>query len=150
MEYLTKSKKSDYRISLTDQHISDFKKHLIDGFPNEQCGFIFGIREKNNHKTTEIKPVANIKEGDQKRRFEIDPLDYMKAENYALTNDMDLIGIYHSHPLHPATPSIHDYKQALESISYIIMSIDENSMIDLKSWRINEKLKFEEEKLIII
>lgn len=149
MDHLTNSKNSKYKISITNAHVSDLKKHLIDGFPNEQCGFVFGIRNNKTHKTTEIKPVKNIKKGDQKRRFEIDPLDYMKAERYALENDIDLIGIYHSHPLHPAIPSVHDHKQALESISYIIMSIDKNSMVDLKSWRINQEQKFEEEELII-
>ena len=149
MTHLTSLKTSNFKVILSHNHISALKNHLIAGFPNEQCGFLFGIRNSSHHKITKIMPVNNIKIGNQKRRFEIDPLDYMKAERYALENEVDLIGIYHSHPLHPATPSIHDHKQALETLSYIIMSINENKMLDLKSWRLNHQQVFEEEILTI-
>ena len=48
--------------------------------PNECCGFLFG-RDDEESRTVEIAlPIVNSKEGDQRRRFQITPLEYMKAE----------------------------------------------------------------------
>ena len=62
---------------------------------------------------TNILEVNNSKTGDKKRRFEISGKDYMQAEKFALENDFLLLGIYHSHPNHPAIPSEHDRVAAL-------------------------------------
>ncbi|MEM9675225.1 MAG: M67 family metallopeptidase [Bacteroidota bacterium] len=116
-------------------------------YPNECCGFFYG-QESNERTVTEAIPVQNSKEGDQRRRFEISPLDYMKAERYAAENGLSLLGVYHSHPDHPARPSEHDLKQAVPYFSYIIYSIREGKMADVTSWRLDEQGKeFEEEKI---
>jgi len=116
-------------------------------YPNECCGFFYG-QEGDDRSVTEAIPVQNSKEGDQRRRFEISPLDYMKAERYAAENGLSLLGVYHSHPDHPARPSEHDLKQAVPYFSYIIYSIREGKMADVTSWRLNEKgAEFEEEKI---
>jgi proteasome lid subunit RPN8/RPN11 len=62
----------------------------------------------------------------------------MKAEQYALLYDTTLIGVYHSHPQHPAIPSEHDLKQALPFFSYIIVSVLDGKSDNLFSWRLNE------------
>ena len=118
-------------------------------FPNECCGFLFG-HESNNRVITFAKPVVNSKEGDQKRRFEISPFDYMKAETYAIENDLELLGIYHSHPNHPAIASVHDLAKALPFFSYVIVSVLDGEIDDVKSWKLlDEERKFEEEKVNI-
>ena len=60
-----------------------------------------GHRKRDDRLITDILIVNNAKEGDKKRRFEISPKDYMKAEQYAEKNNLQLLGIYHSHPNHP-------------------------------------------------
>jgi proteasome lid subunit RPN8/RPN11 len=116
-------------------------------YPNECCGFFYG-QEGDDRTVTEAIPVQNSKEGDQRRRFEISPLDYMKAERYAAENGLSLLGVYHSHPDHPVRPSEHDLKQAVPYFSYIIYSIRDGKMADVTSWRLNKAGKeFEEEKI---
>ncbi len=134
--------------------INDSAKKVIqeDGiktFPNECCGFLYG-------KDGEIRsidlaiPVINDKEGDQRRRFEISPLDYMKAEKYALENDLDLLGIYHSHPNHPAIASEHDLAKAMPFFSYVIISIRNGEAHEIQSWRLKDSERiFEEEKVFL-
>jgi proteasome lid subunit RPN8/RPN11 len=73
----------------------------------------------------------------------------MKAERYALENELELLGIYHSHPDHPAIPSEHDFRQAVPFFSYIIMSVRHGSNKRLTSWRLNDDNKFEQERIII-
>jgi proteasome lid subunit RPN8/RPN11 len=119
----------------------------IKSFPDECCGFIYGNEdEKGNRIVTEVMVVDNSKEGDKRRRFEISPKDYIKAEKYAFESNLQLLGIYHSHPNHPAIPSEHDRIAAQPYFSYIIISVINNST-QLRSWRLNESAQFEEEKV---
>ena len=122
-------------------------EHAIRDFPNECVGFFYG--SDNGERTIiEAKIVKNSKEGDQRRRFEISPKTYMDAEKFALENNMDLLGVYHSHPLHPAIPSEHDRKQAVPYFSYIIVSENKNREVtEFTSWRLNEEQQFEEETI---
>lgn len=160
---------------------SRIRQLLIDDalntFPDECCGFLFGREERDGTRLVlDILVVDNSKAGDKTRRFEISPLDYMTAEQHALDHDWTLLGIYHSHPKHPAIPSEHDRKAAQPYFSYVIISVMEanagkgpsqtiapsqhndnnrqpslrsdGDTINLRSWLLNEEAQFEEEKII--
>lgn len=121
-------------------------RHAAATFPNECCGFFYGKDGKERNITLAI-PVENSKEGDQRRRFEISAFDYMKAENFASENNITLLGIYHSHPNHPARPSEHDLKQAVPFFSYIIISVMNGKVAKTTSWQLNDEFKFIEESI---
>ncbi|MEM6523563.1 MAG: M67 family metallopeptidase [Bacteroidota bacterium] len=116
-------------------------------YPNECCGFFYGSNAPKVVK--EALVIKNSSEGDQRRRFEISPNDYFKGEKYALENNLELLGIYHSHPDHPARPSEHDRVQAVPVFSYIILSIVNGGVTKATSWLLNNKDQFENEKLTI-
>lgn len=116
-------------------------------FPDECCGFFFGKEEAEERKVTEILVVNNSKEGDKRRRFVIAPKDYMNAERHAEENDLQLLGIYHSHPNHPAIPSEHDRVAAQPYFSYIIISVMDRAIAAIRSWQLNEESHFEEETI---
>jgi len=121
----------------------------INTFPDECCGFLFGREEHDRTRIlVDILAVDNSKEGDKRRRFEISPLDYMTAEQHALDHDWTLLGIYHSHPNHPAIPSEHDRVAAQPFFSYVIVSVLEKEVVTLRSWVLNDNQQFEEEKII--
>ncbi len=117
-------------------------------FPDECCGFMFGREEKGVRLISEVRSVTNQKEGDKRRRFEILPLDYMLAERYADESGLDLLGIYHSHPLHPAIPSEHDRVAAQPFFSYTILSVFPGEKTIIRSWRLNDNKLFEEEQIL--
>jgi proteasome lid subunit RPN8/RPN11 len=121
----------------------------VNTFPDECCGFLFGREETDGTRVViDILVVDNSKQGDKRRRFEISPLDYMTAEQHALDHDWTLLGVYHSHPNHPAIPSEHDRVAAQPYFSYLIISVLNNEIITLRSWLLNEEQQFEEEKII--
>jgi len=133
-------------LSLTKEALEVMHQDALESFPNECCGFFYG--HDGEFRNVEVAiPVNNSKHGDQRRRFEISPLDYMKAEQKALELGLTLQGIYHSHPLHPAIPSVHDLKQALPFFSYVIVSVKEQRIEDTRSWILNEQGEFQEETL---
>jgi len=120
----------------------------LSTFPDECCGFLFGREETDGTRlVVDILAVDNSKEGDKRRRFEIAPLDYMTAEQHALDHDWTLLGIYHSHPNHPAIPSEHDRKAAQPFFSYVIVSVMNNEIDAIRSWLLNEEQQFEEETI---
>ncbi len=122
----------------------------VNAFPDECCGFLLGTSDEDEHRiVTEIVVVNNAKEGDKRRRFAIAPLDYMKAEGYAEKKQLQLLGIYHSHPNHPAVPSEHDRVAAQPFFSYIIVSVQEKIPGPLRSWRLNDDHQFEEEEVTV-
>ncbi len=119
-------------------------------FPDECCGFIYGKEEDGIRLISEAAPVHNSKEGDKKRRFEISPFDYMKAERYALEKGLELLGVYHSHPSHPAIASEHDLKVAMPFFSYVIISVYDAKTIDIKSWRLRDEERIFDEETVTI
>ncbi len=126
--------------------IARMKSHAVSIFPDECCGFLFGAEENDGTRTiSTVKEVNNAKPGDKRRRFEITAKDYMQAEQFALDNAIILLGIYHSHPNHPAIPSEHDRVAAQPYFSYVIISVEQGHIDHIRSWRLNEVAQFEEE-----
>jgi proteasome lid subunit RPN8/RPN11 len=117
-------------------------------FPDECCGFLFGMEENDVREISEIVVVDNSKEGDKRRRFEIRPADYLSAERYADEHGLTLLGIYHSHPNHPSIPSEHDRVAAQPYFSYVIISVYDGQFQSLQSWQLNDQVQFGEETII--
>lgn len=134
------------KLLLSDEVTAYMQNHAEETYPNECCGFFFGEGGEERI-VTHIQRVTNAKEGDQRRRFRIDPKDYQEAEAYADENDLSFLGIYHSHPDHPAEPSEHDRKVAMPFFSYIILSVQGGETADIRSWRLNDERLFEEEQV---
>jgi len=134
------------RIAIEASAIDSMKRHALETFPEECCGFMFGS-DNSERLITQTKEANNIKKENRERRFEVDPLDYLNAEKYADASGLDLIGIYHSHPNHPAIPSEHDREQAVGYFSYVIVSVNKDEVVDIKSWQLDDSEKFIEEEI---
>ena len=124
------------------------RKHATVIFPDECCGFLFGDETENGVRNiTVAKEVENAKTGDKRRRFEITGRDYIQAERFAAENNLLLLGIYHSHPNHPAIPSEHDRIAAQPYFSYVIISVMHGAIDHIRSWRLNSASQFDEENI---
>jgi len=138
------------KVTLSEKAVEIIYQHGREAFPNECCGFLYGD-EKNGRVIELAVPAHNSKEGDQRKRFEISPFDYMKAEQFALQNNTQLLGIYHSHPNHPAIASERDRAEAMPFFSYVIVSVVDGEIDDLKSWKLKEEARvFDEEKVELL
>jgi proteasome lid subunit RPN8/RPN11 len=134
-------------IDIQSSAMNEMKGHGEEAFPNECCGFFYG-EEKNGVRMVSLaRRIENVKEGDQRRRFEISSKDYFKAERYATMEGLTLLGIYHSHPVHPAIPSEHDLAVAMPWFSYIIVSVEKDGVDHVRSWQLSPERKFEEETI---
>lgn len=135
-------------LNIDQQALEVMQKHAEATYPNECVGFFYGKEDDTTRYIELAVEVPNSKEGDQRRRFEVHPRDYMKAERYALENDTTLLGVYHSHPEHPAIPSEHDLKVAQPFFSYVIVSVKSGKSVKTRSWQLNEQNTFVEEVIL--
>jgi proteasome lid subunit RPN8/RPN11 len=138
-------------MSLVLSHIvwDNMVSHAEEEYPSECCGFFFG-NDGEIRKIIYAQRTPNIQTANRKRRFRIDPLEYRKAEKFSAENDLDFLGIYHSHPDHPAEPSEHDRSVAMPFFSYIIIPVSEGSAGEIRSWRLNSEETFEEEQVQLL
>jgi proteasome lid subunit RPN8/RPN11 len=84
----------------------------------------------------DVWPVDNISAENRKRRFIVDPVAYLQAEKRAIREEVTLLGIFHSHPDHPAIPSEHDLAAAHPFFSYTIVSVSDGAVADTKSYQL--------------
>jgi proteasome lid subunit RPN8/RPN11 len=124
-------------------------KGAVEHDTQECCGFVFGYEAGLHRTITDIMRVDNTSFGDKRRSFAISSKAYRDAENFAECNNLQLLGIYHSHPNCPAIPSEYDRMAALPYFSYLILSIMNNKFHAIRSWNLNSNFQFEEESLAI-
>jgi len=84
----------------------------------------------------------------KRRTFAIAPVDMLKAQKVARDQEWEIVGIYHSHPDHPAIPSEMDRAIAWPVYSYIIVSVPEGKGGEVQSWCLDESHQFRLEEII--
>jgi len=135
-----------------DQHLLEgIRAHGEASYPNEGAGLLLGHSSPVARQVLELQPLPNNFEPDQQsRRYRLDPLDIMRAEDDADARGLEIIGIFHSHPDHPAQPSQYDLEWSLPFFSYIITSIERGTATESRSWRLEDSpRRFEEEPILI-
>jgi proteasome lid subunit RPN8/RPN11 len=122
--------------------------HTEQSYPNECCGVMIG--EMTEPKTVhEFRICKNLNKERARDRYDMDPLDMLKAQREFENSSWEIIGIYHSHPDHPSRPSQTDTDRAWPNYSYVIISVRKGTVASAQSWVLNEGEKmFDEEPLV--
>ena len=123
-------------VYLTKEHIREIEAHGERTFPHECGGMIIGHFSNDGKKSVaELLPMENAMDAaEQHNRVLILPKDVLRAERYARSQKLDVIGYYHSHPDHPAIPSQFDLDHALPVWTYIIVSVEGGKAVDVRAW----------------
>ena len=116
------------------------------GYPRETCGLLLGVRRGDEHVVTQVRRARNLNVERAEDRYELDPDDFLAADREARAAGLDIVGIWHSHPDHPARPSATDRDGAWPGWSYLIVSVGREGVGEIRSWRLNGG-DFEEEKI---
>lgn len=127
------------------------EEHAEDMYPEECCGFIFGATRTENVVVDEVHRVQNRKEENRARRFLITPEQFMRAEEFADSEEKELLGIYHSHPDHPAEPSRFDLEHALPGFVYLITNVDKGKSRHSRWWELaSDRSSFSETQVAVV
>ncbi len=113
--------------------------HMCEGFPLEACGLFLGPIDSEYKPSGEIVKFWPTKNSAESARiYEIDSLDQLKASRYAQENDLEIIGVVHSHTHSEAYPSETDVSLAIDSSwLYSIVSLMEEETV-MNSFQIAE------------
>ena len=99
--------------------------------------------EKHDTTSAHFDTSGNSK----KRRYWIDPKDMLRVQREAREKELNIIGIYHSHPDHVAEPSECDRTLAWPEYAYIIVSVRKGKAVDVQNWALDSNHQFQSEPM---
>jgi len=125
--------------------------HGVRSYPFEGCGLLIGKIAAGHNHVFQIRPVNNVwpVEEEKRERFRISEDEWRDAELVAMTADLDVIGIFHSHPDCAPVASPRDLSWASwPGYSYLITEVREGKPLDSRSWQLKEdRSGFAEEQI---
>lgn len=139
---------------LTQAIHKEIQTHGAACYPNEGCGLLLGHVEDGNNVVSEIRPMENRwpVEAEKPIRFQIDEKAWQQVELEAMQNELDVIGIFHSHPDDEPVASPRDLAWASwPGYSYLITQVLKRQPTHSRSWQLKpDRSGFVEEKIIEI
>ena len=105
-------------------------------YPFEGCGLLLGPYASEKV-ATQVVLLKNTLRDEGRGRFDFtfSPQEFMAAQRLAEKNNLDIVGLYHTHPDHPARPSKTDEGQPmLAGWINIIASVHGGKFKEAKAW----------------
>lgn len=143
------------RVSSADQ--DRIRSHGAQTFPSECVGVLLGEIEGDVRTVLEVRPLDNTfdpeweaeerrERGDQavspqygqERRYLVSPDAMFALMQEERRTKRRVLGFYHSHPNHPAQPSVHDRDWASPWYIYLIVSVLEGKPDAMTAWRLDD------------
>ena len=101
--------------------------HALAAYPDECCGFLVARPDTEDaaapRSIVRALPASNTYEGERRRRFLVRAEELRGAERDLEGTGEVLAGFYHSHPDHPARPSLFDQEHAWPWYSYLVTAV---------------------------
>ena len=97
--------------------------HARSTYPRECCGAMLGAVEGDEKIVKVAIELENTFDGEQHSRYELRPEDLLSADREARRRDMDLVGIFHSHPDCDAYFSEADLRNSCPWYSFVVLSM---------------------------
>ncbi|MEX0270127.1 Mov34/MPN/PAD-1 family protein [Leptolyngbyaceae cyanobacterium UHCC 1019] len=154
-------------LSLSADHIQAMNAYAERTYPDECCGLMLGKVQEGDFPDTPIRVVTAIypvenrwdqqiaddlqdESSSKTRRYAIAPEEMLQAMQVARCRNLDIIGIYHSHPDCPAVPSECDRRLAWQHYSYSIISVQQGKAREFYSWNLDVNHQFQPESLVLL
>jgi len=135
-------------------------------YPHECCGLLVGYVDQAGAVAivVEVYPLENVwtstsaarfaesagivhlppsEAAGTERRYTIDPQQMLAIQKLAHTRELAIVGIYHSHPDHPALPSEYDRQLAWAEYVYPIISVCQGQCVDVQAWQLDANQQFQ-------
>ncbi|MCJ7824571.1 MAG: M67 family metallopeptidase, partial [Anaerolineales bacterium] len=134
------------KLHLPSNLLQRIEQHGEHSYPDEGAGVLLGHTHQDSVKIEDVIALENNFEADQRRRrYQIDARAMMQVEIAADDRQLEIVGIFHSHPDHPARPSDYDLEHSLPWFAYIITSIEAGRAGSSRAWRLlDDRSQFEE------
>ena len=104
------------KLTLDKKQLRKIIKHVDIHAPLESCGLLAG----KNDRVEKVLFVRN--QAQSPERFVMDPYEQLHAFEWIESNELELLGIFHSHPAGPETVSPTDVAEAAYDVVHVICS----------------------------
>ncbi len=115
-------------LELREEHETLLRRHGEETYPEEACGFLIGpppVAGNPRRVVDAVVRAENEKRSERTHRFLINPEQLRHLEQYWEAKGRSVVGIYHSHPDHPAAPSQFDLEHAWPWYVYVLIGVDQ-------------------------
>ena len=103
-------------------------------YPAECCGLLLGTADGE---VVAAEPIANGESGDRLPvAYLLSPGAYRQAEERARAAGLEVVGVFHSHPDHPAEPSPTDLADAWPGWLYVSVPVEAGRPGLARGWRL--------------
>lgn len=127
------------RLTIPARVMEEIHQHGAKLYPEEGAGLILGSIKGDNREARRILPMPNHFESNERgHRYQLDPREILQAEELADQLGLNVIGVFHSHPDHPPTPSQYDLEWAVPWFVYLITSVEGGAASKSQVWRMSE------------
>jgi len=138
-------------LKISSELLDGIRSHGRSTYPEECCGLLLGEAEGTAKSVRDLRAMRNTREDSPKNRYLIDPRELLDAEREARARKLDIVGVYHSHPDHPARPSEFDREHAFPWYSYIVVRVAAGEPGELTSWVLrDDRSAFDAEEIEIL
>lgn len=128
------------QVILSPEQLAAIEAQGEHSYPNEGAGLLLGYLNGDVFTIEDVVTLENNwEQGEQSNRFRLNEQDYLKATLKAASRGLDVIGVFHSHPNHPAQPSQWDLAWATwPNFSYLITRVNRGKAAVTRAWRLRE------------
>lgn len=103
-------------------------------YPEEACGWLLGAADR----VATAVPARNAAGDAKGSRYLMGPEAYRQAARTAREAGLDVVGVFHSHPDHPARPSVTDLAEAWPSWLYVIVPVEAGRTGEPRGWLLRD------------
>ncbi|MFM2060503.1 MAG: hypothetical protein RLZZ507_173 [Cyanobacteriota bacterium] len=149
-------------LKIYPEHLQIINIHAENTYPDECCGLILGYLSNGVKTVVEVIPAENVWNTEEanftedkesystRRRYAIAPQFMLQIQKEARNRNLNIIGIFHSHPDYPAIPSECDRLYAWAEYSYIIVSVAQGKAGELNSFSLDDNHQFQGEIIEVV
>ena len=93
-------------LRISQKELDFIQAELEANKPYEACGVLVGTINGSTALVEKALPVTNVKR--TRTSFELDPKEHYDVWNEAEKSGKEIVGVYHTHPVSSAVPSLWD------------------------------------------
>jgi proteasome lid subunit RPN8/RPN11 len=108
--------------------------HARRDAPHECCGLLVGSQDR----VDDCVPTTNVA-ATPLTRYEVAPIEHIRLNRQLRGSGREVVGVYHSHPRGPATPSISDVEEAFyPDFVFLIVSLADPQSVEVRAFEIRD------------
>ena len=145
-------------LKLPSRYLQQIIAYAHQCYPEECCGLLIGQQQQTEKIVRQIYHTSNSwgeectsdlfsQGGSKQNRFAIAPAELLQAQKAARSQNLSILGVYHSHPNAAAIPSEFDRAIAWPEYSYLIISLLQQN-VEALSWQLDDQQQFQPEAII--